>query len=766
MKKQCFLIFYVLIVVSACKTEVKTTSSCGDNFLDPGEECDGSQFIAGTCQELGFYQGTPACAAGCVITGCSGICGDGVLHLVAQEECDGSALNGATCASLGQGGGTLACDSFCHFDTSGCSCGNGTLDAEEDCDGAQLGGQTCISLGYAGGVLACGSDCRFQVTSCTTLCGNGAIELGEQCDDGDVQAGDGCSNLCQTEAGWQCDGQPSTCSEICGDNVLAGDEICDGDQLNGLTCEDFAFYGGTLMCTNQCTISSELCQGRCGDGQLDAAEGEVCDLSDFGAHTCQTEGFYRGSLTCASTCDRIHTDLCSGTCGDNTTDYTDGEVCDGTDLGGLDCSDFQFYQGTLGCEAGCGGFSTAGCSLFCGDGLIQTLFGEQCDGAALGAGSCASHFQPGGTLSCNACAWNESTCNHWTQVSGGYGHACALRSDGAVYCWGDNGSGEVGDGFTTRRTTPVPTLNLSSGVVQIIAGRNHSCARTTTGAVYCWGSNASGQLGDGTTINHLTPTLITGQTFSFIASGANADHTCGITSAGALRCWGANSQGQLGDNSITSRSSPVNVSGATSGVTHVSCGALHTCMVKAGAVWCWGYNSTGQLGDGTTSAQLVPVATSLTTGYVQVAAGEAHSCARSSSGAARCWGDNSSYQIGDGTSTRRTTPTAVSGLSSGVTWITTGSYHTCALKSDGTTACWGWNNRGQCGTGGCSGTLYTPYDIPALTGALDLTSGHQFNCVRLDSGRLSCWGDNTDGQMARGTSGITCTGSPDYVLGF
>jgi alpha-tubulin suppressor-like RCC1 family protein len=337
-----------------------------------------------------------------------------------------------------------------------------------------------------------------------------------------------------------------------------------------------------------------------------------------------------------------------------------------------------------------------------------------------------------------------------SQIAAGGTHTCALTTGGAVKCWGSNGFGELGNDSTTRAATPVDVATLSSGVQAIAAGEYHTCALTTGGAVKCWGHNSWGQLGNDSTTRARTPVDVA-MLSGVQAIAAGAYHTCALTTGGAVKCWGRNSAGQLGNGSTAGARTPVDVSTLSSGVQAIAAGAYHTCALAAGgAVKCWGYNGYGQLGNGSTAWAMTPVdVLTLSSGVQAIAAGGDHTCALTAGGAVKCWGYNGYGQLGNGSTADAMTPVDVSTLSSGVQAVAAGAYHTCALTTGGAVKCWGYKRFDEFGYAIAPAT--TPVDVSALSsGVQAIAAGGWHTCALTTGGAVKCWGDNEFDQLGNG----------------
>ena len=337
-------------------------------------------------------------------------------------------------------------------------------------------------------------------------------------------------------------------------------------------------------------------------------------------------------------------------------------------------------------------------------------------------------------------------------IAAGASHTCMLLAGGQIRCWGLNDSGQLGDGTLTNRELPEDMIGMMVAAKGIAAGERHTCAVTIQGGVKCWGSNHDGQLGDGTTVDRVAPIGVSGLMSGMRAVVAGEQHTCGLTAGGGVKCWGSNRKGQLGDGTVDPRATPIDVPGLTSGVSTLAAGWQHTCAVTiAGEVKCWGDNQDGQLGDGTAIDKYSPVEVVGLANVVRaIAAGARHTCVLTVTGGVKCWGDNHNGQLGDGSVNARVTPLDVAGLTSNISAIAAGKQHSCALEISGTVRCWGDNRHREVGEESESEKV-RPVELTALKNtARAIAAGGEHTCA-LTLDKVHCWGSNVYGQIGKKT---------------
>lgn len=364
-----------------------------------------------------------------------------------------------------------------------------------------------------------------------------------------------------------------------------------------------------------------------------------------------------------------------------------------------------------------------------------------------------------------------------SSVSAGDSHTCALTAGGAVKCWGKNRNGELGDGTTVDRSTPISVSGISTAI-QVSAGNSHTCVLLSDHTVRCWGYNGEGELGDDTTDDSLTPVQVTKGGTDYLTGvsqiAAGGSHTCALLDGGAVWCWGYNGDGELGNDTLVDSATPVQVkgtggSGFLSGASQIATGGSHSCaLLSDHSIKCWGYNGDGELGDETTTDSPTPVPVSGISNATQVSAGGYHTCAALDTSEVSCWGYNDSGQLGNDSTTDSTTPVQVkdSGGTSNLTdvsQITTGSFHSCALLSDQTVECWGRNNRNQLGYDFPNDSSI-PVVVSGVSTVTQVAAGGNHACALLETGSVKCWGYNWYGQLGNGKKGYES--SPAQLISF
>jgi cysteine-rich repeat protein len=570
------------------------------------------------------------------------------------------------------------------------------------------------------------------------LCGDGKLDTsaGEQCDDG---------------------GDSATCDRDC---TLAS---CGDGLFNPAAGEQCDEGGDLATCNGDCTWS------RCGDGHVNAAAGEACD----GA---------------SATCDD---DCTSAMCGDGILNTLAGEACDDRNAEDADacvagcqpavCGDGFVHAGVEACDDG-NTDDTDACATWCEaarctDGLANGDEGDlDCGGACSRVCSSGQRCSVAGDCFSGVC--NEGVCTTARLIAGS-SYTCVLLEGGDVRCWGDNRDGQLGYGHTNHigddeEPSSVDTVDVGGRVVQLAAGGQHRCALLEGGDVRCWGANSHGQLGYGhrdTIGDDEVPSSVDtvdvgGRVVQLAAGGL---HTCALLEGGDVRCWGDNWDSQLGyghrdtigDDEVPSSVDTVDVGGR---VVQLAAGGEHTCaLLEGGGVRCWGRNSDGQLGYGHMNAIVAPSSAGDVNAdgrVVQVVAGDMHTCALREDGQVRCWGNNDDGElgyghwedIGDNELPGRAGDVDVGGSS---VQVAAGRRHTCALLEDGTIRCWGINQSGQLGQGHVyhigDNELPGSVDVVDVGGhAVEIATGDYHTCALLEGGTLRCWGSNWAGQLGYG----------------
>ncbi|MCU1268384.1 MAG: hypothetical protein JWM21_4702 [Acidobacteria bacterium] len=341
-------------------------------------------------------------------------------------------------------------------------------------------------------------------------------------------------------------------------------------------------------------------------------------------------------------------------------------------------------------------------------------------------------------------------------IAAGYQHSFAIMPGGLLVAWGDSSYGQLGDGtFGGAKLIPSPITTLTS-IVAVSGNFGESLALKSNGAVWGWGANYSGGVGDGTTSTRALPVRVIG--LNGVTAISKGGASLALKSDGTVWAWGDNQFGQLGDGTKTNHSTPVQVVGL-SGVKAISAGGDYSLALKQdGTVWAWGANDWGQLGDGTTSGRTLPAVVPGLTNVSSISAGGEHAVVLKSDGTIWCWGSNNFLQVGDGTTDfKRLTPAQLS--LTGATAVSAGGEHSMALLGNGTVWCWGDNRRGQMGDGSdlfldTSQRVHaSPRQVIWLTGITAIAAGGQHSLARQQNGIVWAWGDSSRGRLGNGTDG-------------
>jgi alpha-tubulin suppressor-like RCC1 family protein len=337
---------------------------------------------------------------------------------------------------------------------------------------------------------------------------------------------------------------------------------------------------------------------------------------------------------------------------------------------------------------------------------------------------------------------------NWSIVGSGNFHTASTKTDGTLWLWGTNSYGSLGNNSILSLDSPVQTISFGTNWSYVEGGGNYCAAIKTDGTLWTWGQNTSGQLGDNTTIHRSSPvqTIAGGNNWSSVSCGTQ--HTAAIKNDGTLWMWGQNSFGELGDNTITIKSSPVQTVAFGTNWNSVSCGNGFTAAIKKdGTLWMWGSNGQGRIGDNTTTNRSSPIQTiAFGTNWSSVSCVGQFVGAIKTDGTLWCWGYNIYGQLGDNTSVSRSSP--VQTITGGTNWskISCGGNHIAAIKTDGTLWCWGYNY----GALGDNTVVNKSSPIQTVAGGVNwstVSCGYFYTAATKTDGTLWLWGAGSSGQL-------------------
>jgi alpha-tubulin suppressor-like RCC1 family protein len=680
---------------------------CKDDCIDADNDDYGIDGGGGTCLGNDCDDTSNLCDASCIDSDGDGLwdCRDNCMDYDGDEY--GVDGNGGICLGTDCDDTSGLCNTVCEdldFNLTW-DCKQNCLDSDGDGYGSDIVGGGCL-----------GTDCDETSTSCNTDCVDADLDLVWDCkdncidSDGDNYGTDGGGGIC---AGTDCDETSTFCNSICLDADL-----------------DLVFD-----CKDDCIDSDGDGYGT--DGATGVCLGVDCDDSSEFARPGLTEG-PNGDPTCSDSLDND----CSG----------DFDAADPACM--VVESDPIFTQFSA---------SQYGTMAITADGrLIGWGFFSDQSPTAFDAGSFAG--------------------TPFVQVSSGHDQDCALTDARQAVCWGNDNYGQLGNGpgvssSSQPELVDVSTITGSKRFRQISCGRRHTCGVTGDGQIYCWGYNNHGQLGIGSIggDSHVPVQVSTSQVSGeayFIEVSAGEDYTCAITSEGALYCWGEDTNGRLGDGGTeTDQSEPVAVNTATiTGETYfrsISAGDKHACGITAtGRVYCWGSDANGALGDGGGEVDALSpseVNTAVIAGqksFIKVQNGYNFSCGITADRVTYCWGQNDYGQLGNGTTTPAYSPTALDNSTlptdAVLKDLVVGYRHACGLTDAGLAYCWGSDADGQLGDGGVSADKSSPspvntYNVSSPERFVDLAGGQAFFCGSTNWGKAYCWGSDNNYKLGNGT---------------
>lgn len=341
----------------------------------------------------------------------------------------------------------------------------------------------------------------------------------------------------------------------------------------------------------------------------------------------------------------------------------------------------------------------------------------------------------------------------WARVAVGYEHFCAIKTDGRLYCWGYDGYGQLGNGAEDTSDHELPQqIGSDTTWVDVMATIDASCAIAADGSLYCWGEDGNGQLGNGneSTDTAHSPQAVPGlEDVALITAGDQVESTCAIDASGGLYCWSYNNDGQLGTGELTTVHSPTLVG---EGMSRVAISNSACAIDDGGSLHCWGDNEYGQRGAGDRDPSIVtPTEVEDDRTWIEVAAGNRFMCglADAGNGVATpfCWGSNDGGALGQGALDTYLEPTQLSGAWK---WVAAGSNHTCAINTDDSLWCWGSNASDALGVNSSESSEQVPQAVSPTKSWQVVEAGGGHNCAIDDNNALYCWGGNSTGALGAG----------------
>jgi alpha-tubulin suppressor-like RCC1 family protein len=528
-----------------------------------------------------------------------------------------------SCEPCSVGNGAAVC--------SAGACTVGTCTAPQaDCDqkvstGCETNVQTSAQhCGACGNACAAGQVCSGG--ACKGSCDQGLIKCGASCAEikSDVQNCNGCGRVCAAPA----NGSAVCAASTCGSQCNNGYRSCPGDtckaesaQACGASC---AVCAGPANGNGQAVCTAGACKVQCVAGYSTCVEGCCKD-----APVVVPNAYKWGRLACGFS-----------------------HCCAVTALGGVKCWGANPH-GELGNGT-----------------IVDSALPVDVQGLSRGVAA----------------------------VSAGRLHACAVTATGAVKCWGRGSYGRLGNNSVVDSAIPVDVQGAGGGIAIVAAGGTRACVVTIGGSAKCWGGGTTGELGNGGVKDSAVPVDVSGLTSGVTMVAVGELHACALSNAGAVKCWGSGTLGALGNGSSSNSTVPVAVQGLSTGAAMVAAAGAHSCAVTTtGTVKCWGSNSNGQLGNSGAGSAIPVDVQGLNSSISIVAAGGNSTCAVTTGSALKCWGFGENGELGNGQSVSSVIPVDVKGLTSGVAFVVRGYVHACAMTTSGGIKCWGRNSAGQLG---------------------------------------------------------------------